>query len=213
MNKVLQNLFLSTFAGISISLGGLLFLLIPNSIIGAIFFSVGLFLVLTRGYNLFTGKVAYLPDNKKIPYIFYLIIMWLGNFLGTTLISLTIRYSSLYNKVFERVSAINISKTSQGHLSAFILAILCGVIIYLAVENYKTNKHEIGKYIGIFILIPLFIICGFEHCVADMFYFSLTNDLILDKVIYLVIITLGNSIGSILSNIVMRKNKLFKNND
>lgn len=212
MNKIMQNLFLSIFAGISIALGGLLFLLIPNSVVGAIFFSVGLFLVLTRGYNLFTGKVAYLPENKKIPYLSYLFVMWIGNFIGTITITFAVRFSSLYEKVFERVNSININKTSQGHLSAFILAILCGIIIYLAVENFKNNSHEIGKYIGIFVLIPLFIICGFEHCVADMFYFSLTNDLIIDKLIYLFVITMGNSIGSIVSNLLLKNNKLFKAN-
>lgn len=203
----IKDFILSILAGISISLGCLIYLLSSNVVIGAMFFTVGLFLVLTRGYNLFTGKVAY-ATNNDFKYSIGLILMWIGNFIGTIILSLFTRFSSLYPKIVEKAETIVLTKTSQTYLSAFLLAFLCGIIIFLAVENFKNNKHEIGKYAGLFVLIPLFIICGFEHCVADMYYFLLTNDLVKNKVIYLIIITIGNSIGSIVSNEIMKyKNK------
>lgn len=207
MKIKLKDFILSILAGISISLGCLIYLLSSNVVIGAMFFTVGLFLVLTRGYNLFTGKVAYLTDNSY-KYSISLILMWIGNLIGTLIVSIFTRFSSLYPKIIEKAETIIKVKTSQTFLSAFLLAFLCGIIIFLAVENFKNNKHEIGKYTGLFVLIPLFIICGFEHCVADMYYFSLTNDLIKEKIIFLIIITVGNSIGSIVSNEIMKfKNK------
>ena len=207
MKIKLKDFILSILAGISISLGCLIYLLSSNVVIGAMFFTVGLFLVLTRGYNLFTGKVAYLTDNSY-KYSISLILMWIGNLIGTLIVSIFTRFSSLYPKIIEKAETIIKAKTSQTFLSAFLLAFLCGIIIFLAVENFKNNKHEIGKYTGLFVLIPLFIICGFEHCVADMYYFSLTNDLIKEKIIFLIIITVGNSIGSIVSNEIMKfKNK------
>lgn len=207
MKIKLKDFILSILAGISISLGCLIYLLSSNVVIGAMFFTVGLFLVLTRGYNLFTGKVAYLTDNSY-KYSIGLILMWIGNLIGTLIVSIFTRFSSLYPKIIEKAEIIIKVKTSQTFLSAFLLAFLCGIIIFLAVENFKNNKHEIGKYTGLFVLIPLFIICGFEHCVADMYYFSLTNDLIKEKIIFLIIITVGNSIGSIVSNEIMKfKNK------
>ena len=207
MKIKLKDFILSILAGISISLGCLIYLLSSNVVIGAMFFTVGLFLVLTRGYNLFTGKVAYLTDNSY-KYSISLILMWIGNLIGTLIVSIFTRFSSLYPKIIEKAETIIKVKTSQTFLSAFLLAFLCGIIIFLAVENFKNNKHEIGKYSGLFFLIPLFIICGFEHCVADMYYFSLTNDLIKEKIIFLIIITVGNSIGSIVSNEIMKfKNK------
>ena len=207
MKIKLKDFILSILAGISISLGCLIYILSSNVVIGAMFFTVGLFLVLTRGYNLFTGKVAYLTDNSY-KYSISLILMWIGNLIGTLIVSIFTRFSSLYPKIIEKAETIIKVKTSQTFLSAFLLAFLCGIIIFLAVENFKNNKHEIGKYTGLFVLIPLFIICGFEHCVADMYYFSLTNDLIKEKIIFLIIITVGNSIGSIVSNEIMKfKNK------
>ena len=199
MKQYAKEFLLAFLAGISISLGCLIYLLCENSVIGAMFFTTGLFLVLTRGYNLFTGKVAYLFDNKK-DYIFKLIWMWFGNFIGALLMAIGVQNAHIYTKISEKATNIIATKTGQGYLSAFILAMLCGVIIFLAVENYKNNPHEIGKYLGLLFLIPLFIICGFEHCVANMFYFSLTSTNVLNKVIYSLIITLGNSLGSIIAN-------------
>lgn len=207
MKKTFNNLLLSILAGIVISLGCLVFLLIPNNIIGAIFFTTGLFLVLTRGYNLFTGKVAYAIDNK-ISYTFQLLITWIGNLIGSLLMVFAIKNTHLYNKISERIANITDTKITQGYLSALILAILCGIIIFLAVENYKNNPHEIGKYLGLLFLIPLFIICNFEHCIADMFYFFINTENFLIKLTYIITITIGNSVGSIIANAIKKyKNK------
>lgn len=207
MKKTFNNLVLSMLAGIVISFGCLVFLLIPNNIVGAIFFTTGLFLVLTRDYNLFTGKVAYAIDNK-ISYSFQLLITWIGNLFGSLFTIFAIRNTHLYSKISERIASIVNAKLNQGHLSAFILAVLCGIIIFLAVENYKNNPHEIGKYLGLLFLIPLFIICNFEHCIADMFYFFINTENILIKLTYIIIITIGNSAGSIIANAIKKyKNK------
>lgn len=58
-------------------------------------------------------------------------------------------------------------------MSLFILGIFCNLLIFVAVDGFKENPHEIGKYLSLFFGVSVFIICGFEHCVADMFYFSL----------------------------------------
>ena len=60
-------------------------------------------------------------------------------------------------------------------LSLFILAIFCNILIYIAVENYNCNPQEVGRYLAMFLGVVVFIFCGFEHCVADMFYFSLAD--------------------------------------
>lgn len=199
MRKHVYNFLMSIMAGISIAMGCLVYLLSETKTIGALFFSAGLFLVLTRGYNLYTGKIGYLLDNKKT-YIFEIISMWFGNLIGTQILSFFVKNTYLYDKILPSATKIIETKITQGHLSAFLLSILCGFIIYLSVENYKQSNHEIGKYLGILLLIPLFIICGFEHCVADMFYFFLTPDNIKAKILYLFVISLGNAIGSISLN-------------
>ena len=186
----------SIAAGIAISLGSMIYLVLNKSLVGAVFFTLGLFLVLTRGYNLYTGKVANVVDNK-ISYLIELIKMWLGNLVGAIFIVILTRLSKL-SYLVDIAKATTQSKTSQGLLSAFIMAALCGFAIYYAVINYKENKDEFGKYLGLLFFIPLFIVCTFEHCVADMYYFILSGDISLNTIIYLLVITLGNSFGSIL---------------
>ncbi|MBQ8901955.1 MAG: formate/nitrite transporter family protein [Bacilli bacterium] len=82
-------------------------------------------------------------------------------------------------------------------------------MMYIAVNNYKKVKDVLGKYIGIFICVMTFILCGFEHSVANMAYFSIANIWNLKVILYLLIMVLGNSVGSIL--IALFYNRFYKN--
>jgi formate/nitrite transporter FocA (FNT family) len=77
---------------------------------------------------------------------------------------------------------------------------MCGVLMYIAVDVFKNRKSEdIGKYIGVFICVSVFILCKFEHCVADMIYFGMMNELSLfsfKALKYIVIVTIGNGLGA-----------------
>ena len=183
----------SAFAGFSISLGCMIYMILTNKVLGALFFTVGLFMVLTRNYNLYTGKVALLTDNIK--YIFNLVNIWLGNLFGAAVMTIFTKYSKLHYLVADAQVIVD-AKLSQGYLSSFILAILCGIIIYLAVDTYK-RLQDCGKYIGLFVFIPLFIICGFEHCVANMYYILMAGELSIEVVIFTIVVTVGNAVGSI----------------
>lgn len=194
--KYLKEFLSSIFAGMSISLGCMIYLLIENKIIGAIFFTLGLFLVLTRKYHLFTGKVANLVEDGP-KYFVNLANIWAGNFVGAILMALATKFSKL-NYLDAIAAAVVNAKLSQTHLSAFILGMLCGVIIYLSVDNFNKNEHIVGKYAGLFVLIPTFIICGFEHCIADMYYLLMANSINLESIIFLLIVTAGNIAGSVL---------------
>ena len=202
MKNFLKDFVLAILAGISIACGCTIYMLCENKIIGAMFFTLGLFLVLTRGYNLFTGKIAYVFDNKP-KYILDMIIMWLGNLVGSAITAGLIMLTKL-NYLQTNAQTLTGSKLSQTPISAFIMAVFCGMVIYWAVENFKTNSHEIGKYLGLLFLIPFFIICGFEHCVANMMYFILAESFTFKTLIYLLIITLGNTTGSIICRLTKK---------
>ena len=85
-------------------------------------------------------------------------------------------------------------------MSLFILGILCNVCIYIAVNGYANNPHEIGKYIALFMGVMVFIICGTEHSVADMYYWSVSGTLYAapgESLLRLLVVSLGNIVGGL----------------
>ena len=183
-------------AGISISLGGTVFLLCDSKLVGAIFFTVGLFCVCVFGFNLFTGKICYVFDNGK-KYALALPLIWLGNLVGALFTAFIEKFTRLAPALTEKAASVCETKLSQGLLSAFILAFLCDIMIYIAVEGYKSCQHEIGKYLAIFFGVTVFVICGFEHCVANMYYFTIGDAWNLNTVLYLLVMTAGNAAGGV----------------
>lgn len=185
-------------AGIVIGIGGIVFLSVDNKLVGAILFAVGLFSICTMKFNLYTGKICYVFENK-ISYLLELIIIWIGNFVGTFLTANIIKLTRIYPAINQKAMELVQVKLQDSPLSVFVLAIFCDILIYIAVDGYKNNPHELGKYLAIFFGIVVFIMCGFEHCIANMFYISVADMWTWDHAIeHIIIVTLGNSLGGIL---------------
>lgn len=207
MKKYLDYLIKSIFAGIMIGIAGTVYLRVDNNIVGAFLFSIGLLVICMYGMNLYTGKIGYVLINK-LNYIYELLITILGNFIGTFLVArlvLLTRFKSVSDKAVDLVNL----KLSDNLLSIFILAMLCGILMYIAVNNYKKINNEIGKYSCIFMCVMVFILSGFEHSIANMYYISVANLLSLKSLLYILIMILGNSVGSIL--IALYYNRFYKN--
>ena len=207
MKKYLDYLIKSIFAGIMIGIAGTVYLRVDNNIVGAFLFSIGLLVICMYGMNLYTGKIGYVLINK-LNYIYELLITILGNFIGTFLVArlvLLTRFKSVSDKAVDLVNL----KLNDNLLSIFILAMLCGILMYIAVNNYKKINNEIGKYSCIFMCVMVFILSGFEHSIANMYYISVANLLSLKSLLYILIMILGNSVGSIL--IALYYNRFYKN--
>ena len=167
----MKKIFLSAIlAGAVIAFGGTVFLSVENTVVGSLFFTIGLFVVCTRGLHLFTGKVCYVFDNDAA-YAKTLPVIWLGNLVGTSFIALAEKCTRLVS-LSARAQGICELKLSEPLFGAFILAVFCNVMIYIGVEGYRSNPHELGKYLALFFGVCVFILCGFEHCVANMYYIS-----------------------------------------
>ena len=184
----------SVLAGISIGLGGLVFLSVENRVVGSALFTIGLFVVCTFGLHLFTGKVCYVLENDRA-FALSLPLIWLGNLCGTGLTALCVRLSRAA-AVAEKAAALCQVKTADSLLSLFFLGLLCNIFIYIAVEGYRSNPHPVGKYLSLFFGVMVFILCGTEHCVADMFYFWVAGAWSGRAALCLLVITLGNAVGS-----------------
>ena len=99
--------------------------------------------------------------------------------------------------IAEQATELTAVKLDDSILSLFLLGVLCNIFIYIAVEGYKNNPHELGKYLSLFFGVMVFILAGTEHCVADMFYFWLSGWSV-DAAVRVLVITLGNAAGGIL---------------
>ena len=209
MKKYLDFLIKGFYAGILISIGGIAYLAIENKVVGSFIFSFGLLTVCMYSFNLYTGKVGYILVNK-INYLIELLLSLVGNLLGTFTIGTLMRFTRFQNYIDTATNIVNV-KLNDNIISIFILAIMCGMIMYIAVNNYKKENDVIGKYMTIFMGVMAFILCGFEHCVANMFYFSIAGIFSLKVFAYLLVMILGNSVGSVI--IAWYYNKYNANNN
>ena len=205
--KTLSDFIYAILAGLCISMGGVCFLTAESRVAGALFFTLGLFIILLFGFNLFTGKVCYVFDNPP-RYIFTVLYVWVGNLAGTTLAGYGLRQTRLIS-LAEKAEALCETKLNDSLVSIFILAILCNILIYLAVEGYKNAKHDLGRYLAVFLGVSSFVLCGFEHCVANMFYFSMANAWSGRALLYLLVMTLGNACGGVLFPLLRRLHKKY----
>ena len=204
----MKILFKSFLAGIMIAIGGTVFLSIENKVIGASLFSIGLFGVLIYNLNLYTGKIGYLITDLNLKYIKELIITVIGNFIGACSIGFILRYTRIYDKIYEKSLMLVNTKLNDNILSIFILSIFCGLLMYYAVNGFK-KQTDFGKYLVVYLGVAVFILCGFEHCIANMYYFSVADIWSLKTLGYTGIMVLGNSIGSFiipLCNLVIKDN-------
>ena len=202
MKENLKILVRAILAGIMISIGGTIFLTCESKLLGAFLFSIGLYAICAFGLNLYTGKIGYVIDNKP-KYLIELGITLLGNLIGTVGCGYLLFLTRQGDKLRNTAKAICEVKLNDDLLSIFILAIFCGIIMYLAVDLFK-RLTDFGKYMGIFMGITVFILAGFEHCVANMYYFSAANMWEWKTILYVLVMIAGNSVGSILLALGMK---------
>lgn len=149
----------SILAGICIGIAGFGYLA-EKSIIGAVLFAFGLAAVVHYSLKLYTGTAGFIRKGE----LGSLLLILLGNILGCLLVSLMVRCSPF--SLQETAQQILQSRLSSGPLRAGILSIGCGFIMTTAVTFARQDK-----YLPLIFGVPLFITCGFPHCVADAFYY------------------------------------------
>ena len=179
----------SLYAGISIGLGGIIFLNCADKTLGAFLFSIGLFAVLVFGFDLFTGKVCN-KDYLKRPVD--LIEIWIGNLVGAVLMGLI---ASTNVNTYQAANVIANSKLEKS--IPLVPGFICGICIAIAVKGYQ-KAEGFGKYLAIVLGVMVFILCGSEHVVAYMFYFAAARMCNLEVMKFILIVTIGNVLGGAL---------------
>ena len=206
MKKIINNLLLSFVAGVLIAIGGTVFLSCESKYLGALLFSVGLFFIVEGKYKLYTGAIGYLLDNKKEDN-FQLFTILIGNFLGTFLIANILKVTRLAHTLLIKSEELVSIKLNDSWYSILFLSFMCGILIYLGVDNFKKSLNNFSKVLGIIFCVVVFIISGFEHCVANMFYFSLASVWSFKAILYILIMIIGNSLGGLLIPSIIKISK------
>lgn len=194
--KSVKTFVSAVLGGACIGFGGTAFLSLDSKVLGALFFTVGLFVICTFGLNLFTGKVCYVFQKDRA-YAWNIPLIWLGNLVGTGVVAAMMQMTRNAS-IADKAAALCQVKLEDSLLSLFILGVLCNIFIYIGVEGFNHNPHELGKYLSLFFGVMVFILCGFEHCIADMFYFSMAGAWSSSAVVRLFVITMGNAVGGII---------------
>lgn len=186
-------------AGVMIGIGGTVYLACESKVTGAILFSVGLLTICAYGLKLFTGAIGTLLTDRDRSWgrrMGDALQIWLGNLAGTGAVGLGIRLTR--PELAEQARTMADAKLAAPLSKVVLMAVFCGILMYLAVDLYRTRTgvHQVA---GIFVAVPVFILAGFEHSIADMFYlgagygWAVSN---LESLVFLLVVTLGNSLGA-----------------
>ena len=178
-------------AGTMIAIGGSVLLSCDNRYLGAALFTVALLSICLFGFNLYTGKVGFLVKEHSRDKLAVTFSGLLGNILGTLIMGLLVGIA--LPKLVDSASAACVNRLGQTGLQTLIRGFFCGILMYTAVWVYR----EKGKIVGILFCVPVFILAGFEHSIADMFYFFLARSFGADSFSFLTIVVLANSLGGV----------------
>ncbi|MBQ7898800.1 MAG: formate/nitrite transporter family protein [Bacteroidales bacterium] len=204
MLKLLRS---SIFAGICIGTAGFGFLASGiqaetyGSLVGAVLFSLGLLAVVGYKLKLYTGTAGFIEKNQ----VGELFIILLGNIIGCLCLALLARVSPM--DIQSAAQKILELRLRTGALRCGLLGIGCGFLMTTAVTFARQEK-----YLPLLFGVPLFIVCGFTHCVADAFYYLCVPVAFLKAHALQVLgvyacIVIGNLIGCNLYRIVLAKDQ------
>lgn len=201
--KRFADIFLrALLTGFAIGIGGVVYLSCDSKYIGSFLFGTGLFVILNFGFNLFTGKVGYAVENKPA-YLIDLCVIWLGNLIGTAAMGFMVLGTRI-SGIGEKAAALCTVKLSDNPVSIIILSFFCGMLMFIAADGFKKSENPISQVLMVFLPVMVFILCGFEHCVANMFYFTAAKAWSGKAFLWLLIMTLGNSLGGIFIPLVRK---------
>ncbi|WP_417622491.1 formate/nitrite transporter family protein [Parasphingorhabdus sp.] len=213
--SIVQLLMLSVLAGAFIALGSAAFTMVmtgtdmaygPARFLGGIVFSLGLILVVVGGAELFTGNALLMiaAVDKRISAVQLLhnwAIVYVGNFAGAVLIALLVWQAGLLEGAMgHSASGIAQSKLALNMPEAFARGIGCNILVCLAVWLSLAARTISGKIQAVIWPVSCFVLLGFEHSVANMYFFpqAVLAGASVDFVGFaqnLILVTLGNIVG------------------
>lgn len=188
----------SVLAGVFISVGAVCYLNNPN-IIGAILFSIGIMAVIALDCPLYTGKIGFINKNNYGDMGVVLTCNLIGSFGSGIIYGLCVS-----DNIYATANNIIVHKLDQPYFTQFIMGIGCGICIYLCVLFAKKFSNPVL----IALPIVVFIMSGYNHCIADTFYYAVYGKFNDEFILYLIRVIAGNSVGSIVVHQILKNTKI-----
>ena len=176
----------SVVGGFLISIGCSIYTKMGGGILPAVLFSFGLISILMFRFSLYTGAVGYVLEKRNFLNVLTILV---GNIVGC--IPFLILYNDFSRELFNQ-------KIEQNLGVVFFKAFICGIIIYLCVEASKNKNSLWYSLLGV----PAFILSGSEHSIADASYMLIGRCISLRGIMFLLVVIVGNAVGSIVLNYV-----------
>lgn len=185
--SIFKMILLGFFAGMFIGFAGIASttasstIAVPSvaKLVGALVFPAGMAMVLVAGSELFTGNnliiLAVLAGKASVGKMLKnWFFVYLGNFLGAAFVAVLVVYGHTPD-LFQGVLAAAIvnaakARTDLSVADAFVRGILCNILVCIAIWMSFAAKRVSGKLMTSFWPVMLFVLCGFEHCIADIYF-------------------------------------------
>lgn len=179
----------SILSGMLVGMGVVINVSSSNKYIGAMLFSLALLTIIKCSLKLYTGKIGFYKTEQPK----HLFVMLVCNLAGALIPTLSVALCRA--SVYETIVAASVSKFGNSFAALFLYGALCGVLMFIAVYTKET-------IITVF-CIMVFILSGYEHCIADFIYLILNCSM--ENCGKFIIIILGNSIGSIATHFLVEE--------
>ena len=190
-------------SGMLVGIGGAVYLSCENKVVGAVLFSVALLCICLLGFYLYTGKIGLFIEKPDKMSAIALPVGFVGNAIGAALTGIATAIAK--PALIEAAQKACEAKLAGGMGKGLIAAIFCGVLMYAAVKTYGAK----GTLLGIVFCIPTFILCGFEHSVADVYYFTVASLAKFDpmSIVFILVAVVGNTLGGWLLPVLTKLGK------
>ena len=187
----------SVLAGVALGIACTANVAVQPTALGAFLFSVGMFTIASCDLALFTGKLCFLPERRgaRLP---GLLLCWTGNLLGAFAVGFALRLTRLAPVIVPQAELLCRQRLDDKGISIFLLGVFCNFLICMGVQNYRHKTDVLGRYVGLFLSVTVFVSCGYEQSVADMYYFSLASLWGMDALRVVLLASLGNLAGGLL---------------
>ena len=201
----------SVFGGIMVGIGGVGLLLslammegAMGKLVGAIVFSLAMFVVTTFGLYLTTGLSTRIL-TMGVKNLWSLPVSLFFNLIGIVFAAILVEFSHSHGVVASAAKALVSSKLCENGwaLHSLCSGVLCGMLIGLSVFlSHYTSKKNLSATVGVVFPVFVFVFCGFDNSLANVFYILACGEITLQSVAYCFISLIGNLIGGVLVSVL-----------